>query len=230
MSSIQANVEKVKPMAIQVIDAVSPYLEFVYYLCAPMVAFCAYKALEQIKVGKQASQISCERESYRLAAERCEFFHKEVSPEVDTFFKMLKEKEITFLSQCKVTIEDKNIKSVPSKDKEQLKKLVSELEHFHELFNKLELFAMYFTSGIADEKLAYHALGTSYCQLVEKLIPLLLMKFYKQECKHIMGLFSIWHPRVQKLKDKKRIEELKKELLEIQDKKYDDTEIKTIGT
>ncbi|MDT3280686.1 hypothetical protein [Shewanella scandinavica] len=229
MSSVEGKVEAVKPMAIQWIDAVSPYLEFVYFLSAPVVAFCAYKALEQIKVGKKATQTSSERESYRLAAERCEYFHKEVSPEIEKFSRLLKEKEIKFLSQCKVTIDGKKIKFEPSKDKEQLKKLVAELEHFHELFNKLELFAMYFTSRIADEELAYHSLGSSYCRLVEKLIPLLVMKFYKEECKHIMGLFFLWNPRIQKLKDQKRINELQKELSEMKDKEYDDKTVKPIG-
>ncbi|ELV8813360.1 hypothetical protein [Vibrio vulnificus] len=229
MSSVEDKVEAVKPMAIQFIDAVSPYLEFLYFLSAPALAFFAYKALEQIVVSKIAMQTSSKRESYRLAAERCEYFHKEVSPEIDKFFNLLKEKEIKFLSQCKVTIEGNKLKFVPSEDKEQLKKLVAELEHFHELFNKLELFAMYFTSRIADEELAYHSLGSSYCRLVEKLIPLLMMKFYKEECKHIMGLFLLWNPKIQKLKDEKRIKELQKELSEIQDKEYDDKTVKPIG-
>lgn len=207
-----------------------PYIELIYFISSSSLAFLAYKALDQIKVAKNATQVQSKRESIKLAAERCEYFHKEVQPEVIRFFDNLKSKDIKFLDECEVVVDAETIKFKPSKDKEDLKKLIEEMDSFEPLFNKLEIFSMYFTGKIASEDFAYHALGTSYCKLVERLIPLLMMNFFKEECKHIMALFSIWNPRIQKLKDSKRKEELQKELSELTEKNIPDKKINPIGT
>ncbi len=200
-----------------------------YLLSAPLLAYFAFKALEQIKVGKNATKIQSQRDSIRLAAERCEFFHKEVEPEIKKFFGCLKEKEIDFLENCEVHIEKDRIKFKPYKNEESLQKLVDELDSFVALFNRLELFSMYFTGRIANEEFAYYALGSTYCKLVERLIPVLMMSMFKDECKHIMSLFLIWYPRLEKISDEKRKQELKKELSELSEKDIQDKKVKPLG-
>ncbi len=212
------------------INLIKPYIEILYLISAPILAFFAYKALEQIKVAKNGTKVQSQRESIKLAAERCEFFHKEVEPEIAKFFSCLKEKDIDFLDKCEVIFEKDRMKFKPHKDKEALKKLVNELDSFIDLFNRLELFSMYFTGKIANEEFAYHALGKSYCGLVEKLIPVLMMKMFKDECKHIMSLFFIWHPRLEKVLDEKRKQEIMEELSELNEKDIPDRKVKPIGT
>ncbi|MFM4846994.1 hypothetical protein ACEUDP_20040 [Aeromonas caviae] len=214
----------------EVIVLLKPYVEIIYLISGPTLVFFAYKALEQIKVARETSRTQSRRESIRLAAERCEFFHKEVEPEITKFFSRLKEMDITFLEKCEVNIEAGKIKFKAYKDDEELKKLVNELDTFASLFNKLELFSMYFTGRIANEEFAYHALGKTYCKLVEKLIPLLMMNMFKDECRHIMSLFFVWHPRLEKINNQKRKDELKQELSELNEKEISDKKIEPIGT
>ncbi|MBT2931058.1 hypothetical protein [Vibrio anguillarum] len=230
MSSQNEGIDKVKPVMLQMIDLVTPYLEVIYLLSAPVVAYFAYRALEQIRVGKNATKIQSDRESIRLAAERCEYYHKEISPEVVKFFDHLKDKDIDFIDKCEVIIDNDGVSIKAPNDDESLKKLVEEIDCFHELFNRLELFAMYFSGKIANEEFAYHALGITYCKLIKRLMPLLMMNFFKDECKHIITLFYIWNPRVDKLYDSKRKKKLERELSELNKKETPERKLKPLGT
>jgi hypothetical protein len=97
-----------------------------------------------------------------------------------------------------------------------------------ELANRLEYFAIYFTKGIADEKVAYTALGKQYCDSVEGIYPVIaLTRGSKNPAKpydNLVELYKCWNSRMKstlvefekenlsnELKEKiKKLEQLKK--------------------
>jgi len=207
-----------------------PFIELLYFISAPVVAYFAYRALEQIKVARGAAKTMSKRESIRLAAMRCEYFDKEVVAANKELFTVLKEKRIEFLNKSEVEINNDCIKVKPYKDKQDLTNLLNQIELLAKLINRLELFAMYFTGGIADEEFAYLALGRPYCEFVRKILPLLMIGSFKNDCKHILRLFLLWYPRIQEQVSGERKRELEKELSDLDGKVYCKKKITPIGT
>ncbi|NTW46659.1 MAG: hypothetical protein HGB16_00770 [Chlorobaculum sp.] len=74
----------------------------------------------------------------------------------------------------------------------------------------MESFSTYFASGVADEKIAYLSLGSTFCHSMEKIAPILiLVSNKKRSFTAVLRLYSIWGERLESEsleKQKKAIE------------------------
>lgn len=68
------------------------------------------------------------------------------------------------------------------------------------MLNELESVAMYFVSGIADERLAFPSLSRMYCAGVERLAPLLISlrnaTAGSGRFENVVALYELWNERV----------------------------------
>ena len=206
-------------------------VEIVYYLSGPVIAYIAYKALEQVKETKrQVSEtkesriISAKRDSFKIAADKCEYYMSDIIPSIDNLDKAVRENNIDFFESSRIEIHSDGIgASAPFKDDEEFDKVL-ELP-FLEVFNPLESFSLFFTSGVADEKVGYLSVGHTFCDTVEKYAPLIIILSGNKHYNNLLQLFTLWHGRIEK-------ERLEKERAKI-DKELNSTSnvvIDTIGT
>ena len=70
---------------------------------------------------------------------------------------------------------------------------------------------MYFASGVASEKAGYITAGRGYCELVEPLMPFLLIRIKKGYYKNIGIIFTTWKNKCAQDDIKKKQKELEKE-------------------
>lgn len=197
-------------------------LEIIYFLSGPVIAVFAFMALHQIKIAKQQLEndknilrINSKRESIKLATEQCDNYMKNIMPDINELEEYLEKMKIDFLKKSKVTIEQDSISVEPYIDDEDYKKYIDMncIRKRLKVENALETFSIYFTSGIADEKIAYLTLGRTYCYIVEKLLPDILYKSNDGEYfKNIIQLFNLWYFRIQQEKIQKEKSELEKKL------------------
>src|SRR5690554_5656423 len=153
-------------------DKLKDILEIIYFISGPVIAYLAFRALGQINEAKkqvtetkESRIISSKREAYKIAADKCEYFMLTIIPLINNLDKSIKDNGVTFFDNSKVEITNGGIKVKPQfKDQQEIEK-VFDLPNL-ELFNPLESFALFFTSGVAEEKVGYLTLGQTYCNSV----------------------------------------------------------------
>ena len=78
-----------------------------------------------------------------------------------------------------------------------------------QVLNSLEAFATYFTSKMADEEIAFSAVGLTYCNTIEKLFPFIATNISSdhQYYSNIKDLYQIWSKRIKKEKLQNQVKE-----------------------
>jgi len=207
-------------------------LEILYYFATFFLVVVGFLALKQIKLTKNLSIISSKRESFRLAAEQCKLFDSEIVPLCRAIDKKIKNNNIDFFKKSKVEIKGPKVKISPCKDDAEIQKLDLVGLDILDMCNKIDAFAMYFTSGIADERIAYYTLGEGYCEVIEEFLAFILPQFDPPQ--HFVALFFKWRARREAERAKMKKENLKKELeqVEFQEKEYSEQSkaVKPLGT
>lgn len=87
---------------------------------------------------------------------------------------------------------NKSIRVQSSVSKENLEILLKDLElvgKITEVANSLQAFSVFFTSGVAQNKVGYSTVGTSYCNVAEKVLPVLLDETYYI---NTVNLYASW--------------------------------------
>jgi len=207
-------------------------LEMVYFISGPLLLIVAYKGLEQIKEARNQSMetresriINSKRESYRISAEKCEYYLSTIIPLQNNLSKEVKSKGITFFKNSEVIINGDEIKVIPSyRDEEEFNLIWKELPTL-EVFNAMEGFSIFFTSGIADEEIGFLTVGWAYCQNVKRYLPHLLDLASTSSYSNIIKLFKIWNARLEAAKLEKEKERIENEISKNKPKS-----IETIGT
>lgn len=214
MLHMEINLEKLKD-----------FLEIVYFLSGPVIAFLAYKALGQIKIGKeqleanqQALVINSRRDALKLTAQQIEVFNSVILNFHNILNNTIREHKLQLLKQYKVECKDGSIKVVPPKNlvpKEDLIKIVPEVAN---LANALESFSVAFTSQVANEKVAFNSIGAAYCSAIESVAPVILLaatdgKAYSS----CLKLYFIWRQRIERDDLEKAKQELDKKLSSTED-------------
>ncbi|MBX2947634.1 MAG: hypothetical protein KF704_00030 [Crocinitomicaceae bacterium] len=205
-------------------------LEIIYFISGPVVAYFAFKALGQINEAKkqvtetkESRIISSKREAYKIAAEKCEYFMTTIIPLIDNLDRAVKESGVTYFEKSQVEITTDGIKVKPFyKDKDEINKVFN-LPNL-ELFNPLESFSLFFVSGVAEEKIGYLTIGSTYCNTVRTYAPLIVTLSNEKHFNNTLYLFKTWNARQEK-------ENLEKEKTRI-DKQLSENKsisIKTIG-
>jgi hypothetical protein len=131
-----------------------------------------------VEVAKDDIRIRCKREAAALAAERCQEFAERLLPQGQGWIRSIRELgvELKPWREAPLNLDDRKFLEAPEAVA-WLKSVSSKAGvsgHMSDLLNSLESFAIYFTSGAADEEVAYPAIGNIYCKWVEYFAPHLI--------------------------------------------------------
>ena len=138
----------------------------------------------------------------------------------------IESENVKVFSQFKIEVTIDSIKAIPLSQDIDLNIPLEVLEDFLNAANALEAFATYFTSGVADEKLACLSIGKTFCDSVKNLAPILVLS--RNDGRHFtaaLSLLSIWNTRLEKEKLSKQKEKIEEQL-----KKQHSVKINTVGT
>lgn len=204
-------------------------LEILYFASGPALVVVTIIALNQIKIAKDDIRIRSQREASQLTISQCEKYQHEIIPLMVEIYKFENENKVPkymgkigdFLNDD-LTKDPKWFSLWVSKPKEINQRWIN-------LINALESFSICFTMGIADEGMAFSIAGKIFCDNVKDLYPYIAIFRTKGNVRlqfeHIVTLYKIWSPRLQKYNYEEQLIELQSNINSIKD----DT-IKPVGT
>lgn len=195
-------------------------LEVIYFISGPALVVIVYLGLSQIKVAREqveaqrkATRINAKRDALKITSEQIMKYGSEVIPLQNVFNEKVKSEEIKFFTDSKVKITGREIQVKPCADDNEVKKLKSLIYEFTSVMNAMEGFSVFFTSGVADEKVAFRSLSSTYCYFVKELLPLLvLVEAGNKRFTATMQLFHIWYSRLESENLEKQKEELERKI------------------
>ena len=177
--------------------------ELIYFLTGgPVLAYIAFRALKQIEVTRETARTAALRDSIRLAGEQVRVFAIELLPRLDAVYKLIKREEFAFVANARLSVEGNRLvvtgaSALSPEGFDQLRPLLPQVL---EALNQLETFAFYFTSGIADEQVAYSSVGAAYVSSVKDLVPLMILTSDDEHHQATIKLFHLWRERREKAK------------------------------
>ncbi|WP_332399367.1 hypothetical protein [Vibrio metschnikovii] len=185
-------------------ENIKEFLEIAYYISGILLVWVAYLALGQIKVARQqleeqkkSLKITSKRDALKLTSEQVTNYGINIIPLQSTLEVAINKHGVTFFKNSKVEINGAEIKVTPPQDEKELEKIELIVKDFTNVMNALEGFAVYFASGVANEKLAYQSLAKTYCHHLQKYMPLLVMiDAGNKRFSASMFLFNAWHSRL----------------------------------
>ena len=211
----------------QLFDNSKSIIENLYFLSGPVLAFLGLAAIMQLRLTKKAIVTSSKREAARLSAKQIDHYNNQIIPLLDDLFRIrLKEK----IEDVVIEVGDFNREAVESKlGKEETKKIIVAriklIIPVLRVINSMEAFSTYFTKGVADEEIAYSAVGRTFCNSIEGLyfdIATCLKKDEDSSFQNIIRLYQIWSARLKKEKLYKDKEKILNQITTIgEDKKVD---------
>lgn len=188
-------------------------LELAYFLSGPALVVVAAIGLRQISVSRDIAKTSAKRDAYRLTAEQCKYYSESVIPLLNQLDVAIRDHDVQIFTKSNVEIEGDKIKIAPfttyEGHAEGMAKIVKE---FTAAYNALNAFSLFFISRLADERLAYSSLATTYCSSVRKLLPVIVPWAVDCEEDNILKLFLLWHNRKESSAAKKEMARLQSEI------------------
>lgn len=193
----------------------------------------AYFALDQIKIAKEqlieqkkALKISSKRDSLKLTADQVSLYCNTIIPLQNIFEEKKTREHRELLNSFKIDFEDNAIKVTPPKQDVDFTTFIQISKELVAVANAMESFSTYFVSGVADEKIAYLSLGSTFCDTMNKMAPILIpLSNGGRRFSSVLDLYSIWGSRLNS-------ENLLKQKTEIENKlkTHSDFSIKVVGT
>lgn len=188
-------------------DLIRKTIETLSYLAPWVLVVVAIKGLSQLRIARKAISYESKRDSLKVGHEQILAFFNTFLPmyeqgknnvEEQKLLKYLAVDEDNGLDFKQI---NKNIASgTKLKTKDSRVKYLNNIklifEKRRQSFNILEAFSSSFTSGLADEKSAYVALGKTYTKVLESYIP--AIKFFNGEgyYNNILTLYQLWTKRL----------------------------------
>lgn len=178
------------------------------------IIIIAAKGLEQLSLTKKISDMNEKRAAYTCAVEQCAYYTNDIVKKSDELYTKMKTSKITFFYNIEVEVDLKKEKILlkwPISTKEELALVETIIPDIIILINSLEIFALFFSSKLADEKIAFPTTAESYCKLVKLYSPILIMIDDNSTVDSpIYDLFFIWEERIikEKLDQRKKIIEV----------------------
>ena len=186
------------------------YLECLFFLSGIALAIIAAIGLRQLTLAKNIARMDAKRESFRLAAEQIAYFLQHITPLRNALDNAIEKNGVVFFDKSSVEIRGDQVRFKSTASKDELKGLFKIVPELVDLYNALEAFSSYFTSGVADERVAFTAVGTTYCDTERDLLPdIVEWDGDQKHNRNILQLFFLWNTRFEKLQlgaEKRRIE------------------------
>ena len=126
---------------------------------------------------------------------------------------------IKLYKNAKFSLDGDSVTVKLNSSKEEIKKVEKIAAPLVDVLNAMECFSSYFTSELADENVAFRAVGKTFCSTVRKLMPEFAHLTPKGYFTNTFNLFLQWNKKLEHknlLKEKASIEQ---KLLEIDNKK-----------
>ena len=205
-------------------------LELVYFTSAPLLVVIASIGLWELKIAKDTARLHATRHSLSLAAERCEYYHSSVEAHMNELNAAVERHGGTLLEKAEVTVRGQEIQVKLNLGKKEMRE---ELDKFMKIvpeiclaFNALDAFAVFFTSGVADERVAYSCVGATFCNTVRSHLPsILILNQEGSNYQSIIELFTMWNNRAEAEQLMRSRESIQSELDGL-----DDSFIRPVGT
>jgi hypothetical protein len=184
-------------------------LELLYYLSGIAIAVAAFWGLKQLTITRQIARVNAKRESYKLAADECRHFAKDVVPLRPALEKQIKEKNIQSFANRHFAVEQGEI-TKHDFDLALLRKEMPEIANeLVAYLNAAEAFAIFFASGVAAEEIGYRETGTAFCDATARYMPaIFFMRSINIRFESVVKLFEIWHGRQEAEKISKQMKAL----------------------
>jgi len=202
------------------LENIKEWLELIYFASGPVVVVIAYLALSQIKIAKEqvleqkkALLIASKRDSLTLTSDQVKLYFEQVIPLQNTLDEKLKTEEIDLLNKFEVEFGENSVNIIHSEKKVEFPEFEKFISEFVNVANAMESFSTYFTSGVADEKVAYLSLGVTFCDSMKKISPILIL--VHNEERHftaVLRLYYIWGVRIEAEKLNKEREKIERKL------------------
>lgn len=182
------------------------WLEIIYFFSGPAIAFIAYLALGQIRIAKEQMQeqkkalkITSKRDALKLTADQVTIYTDKIIPLQNILDIKLKSLNVEILEKFTIEFDSNAIKLIPPKEEIKLGNFESFGQEFLDVANAMESFSTYFMSGVADEKIAYLSLGTTFCNTMKKISPILIpLSNGGRSFTATLSLYSIWGQRLER--------------------------------
>lgn len=195
----------------------------------------AFKALDQINISKKSINTSADIASAQYTGQLIKDFYKETEPainELGDFYKKIDYEAF----EGKLDIRSFTLEEIKeaknffhfSKSVEKVLKTPEGRKKVTRVTNGLDIFAVSCMKGIANDEIAFSAIGKLFCEKVKELYYVYcLLRQGPEECyfyKNTIDLYLIWADRIEKYNLLSTQKELEKNLALIKDSK-----IQTIG-
>ena len=126
-----------------------------------------------------------------------------------------KNKNKALIHHTKISVEIKGEKKINVKFEGQNTNLLEEEfklfgKDMMEIANNCELFSLYFTSGIANSKIAFRPCAPNFCKIVDSLIPLIIHNNRQEKLfVNTLSLYISWKKELQNETIEEQITKLK---------------------
>lgn len=204
-------------------------LELVYFACAPLILIVALIGLWQLKITKDVSRLKAKRESLLLAATQCDQYQSHTIPMINELDKAIKNNGITFFEKTEIDTKNDYVRLRSKLSKEELqseiKKMLLIAKEFTKSVNAIESYAVFFISGMADEKTAFSSIGMTYCHSVREYLKYILFLSQQDSFQNMIKLFLLWNSRFEHQELLKKKEQINDQLNHVSNKF-----IKPLGT
>jgi hypothetical protein len=173
-------------------------LEELYFIAGVVLATGILIAIKQLKQQRQLTKIQNRRDAFKIAAERCEYFGREIAPMVLAFDKALAVDKIDVLAKCKVTRTEKGLRMESHNvNPAEVAALNKHADKMTILLNSIEGFALYFVTGVADDNVGFFTCGKMFVDLFEKHLPIYAMSdSLKDSAQSTQALYARWRERL----------------------------------
>jgi hypothetical protein len=185
-----------------IISSLRPIFELLYFASGVGLLIVGLFALRQISLAKTNILVRSSREAAAIAASQCERYHKDIIPLWDKFDLIRAERGIP---DYNLTIGDFTLEHVHDLGEAWPCKWLTKMNDREfaalcvETFNALESFAVYFTEGVGNERIAFESVGKTFCNNVVQCYPMVAVvrrrggsNYYN----NIVKLFELWYPRL----------------------------------
>jgi hypothetical protein len=195
-----------------------PYGDVLGFVVAGVLAYVLIKGLQQVELAKKAINVTNERASKERALEYLNFYATDVIPKWRMYYSAASAPAVAVEPSYKGPVGDFSPSSLTSSE-ELTKKLglVSGVD----FRNALEVFAVAFTSGVADEGLGFEVNGRAFCGMVaaayDQIASSRRQTTEPKTWSPIVNLYLMWSKRLSQAE------------LEVQRKKLD-ADVKALGT
>ena len=164
----------------QLITIIRPFTEVLYFVSGLGLLITAIYALRQLNLTKKSMSVQAQRDSLRITSEQCDKYLNHIIGLQNILFEQIKQNNIDFLKGWNIDITNNSIQvkhNGPINDR-NLDKIFT---YLLDVLNAMEAFSSYFVYGLADEKLAYLTVGSTFLNTTEDLIPLFFLYKFQNE-------------------------------------------------